>query len=281
MSGVPALAQLKSLLKTKREDEIPLGVPDKYLGVWQRSHLETAQVRDSESLVLWLQTGHWHADLRIPARRPDFSGITRLVDCSDEQLAWLATQQGFCGVTQVEGEQCSWHHQVDFQPAKKQRDIGRMLFEGERIFETGIETDYLEVWNRLQRSRGGTAALELLMENDEIPSRPTWLLIAGDCFIYVQGRPQQHQGTTGPHSRIETKAQASRSHLLDQVDVEISFGYRYGPAPWRIDHSTLPFREGQLLTRSRAIRRHGHQLAVEDENNRRWLILDWNVGAAL
>ena len=41
-------------------------------------------------------------DIRIPAGRPDFSGVQRLEDCSDAQLAWLATQQGFAGVTTVD-----------------------------------------------------------------------------------------------------------------------------------------------------------------------------------
>lgn len=269
MNGALSLTRLKSFLKARQQEDMPRGVPDNYLGVWQRSLLETPQARDADSLVLWLQTSHWHADLRIPARRPDFSGITCLAECSDSQLAWLATQQGFCGVTQVEGEQCTWHHQLDFQPANGRRDIGRMIFDGERIVETGVEADYLEVWKRLQRSRGGTAALELVMENDEFPSRPTWLLVAGDCFIYVRGRPPV--GSTA----------SSRARLLWQVAVEISFGYRHGPAPWRIEHSTLPFREGQRLTRPRAIRRLGHQLAVEDDNTRRWMILDWDVGEVL
>jgi hypothetical protein len=281
MNSELPLAKLKSFLKARRQEEMPRGVPDKYLGVWQRSLLETPQMRDADSLVLWLQTSHWHADLRIPAHRPDFSGITRLADCTDAQLAWLASQQGFCGVTQVEGDHCTWHHQLDFQPANGIRDIGRMVFEGERIIESGVEADYLEVWKRLSRSRGGTAALELVMENNEFPSRPAWLLVAGDCFIYVQGRPRQLPAKAAPRTPAAAQPKAARAQLLDQVDVEISFGYRYGPAPWRIEHSTWPFREGQYLSRSRAIRRLGHQLAVEEEYNRRWMILDWNVGAAL
>jgi hypothetical protein len=280
MNRALPLAQLKPLLEARRHDDMPRGVPDKYLGVWQRSLLETPQGRDSESLVYWLQTRHWHADLRIPAHRPDFSGITCLVECDDKQLGWLAAQQGFCGVTQVDGEYCTWHRQLDFQPANGSRDIGHMIFDGERIIETGVEADYLETWQRMPRSRGGTAALELVMENNELPSRPTWLLVAGDCFIYVRGRSQRLPVAPKLASLI-AQSQPPREQLLDWLDVEISFGYRYGPAPWRIEHSTLPFREGRLLTRPCAIRRLGHQLAVEDDQQRRWMILDWSLGAAL
>jgi hypothetical protein len=275
-----SLAQLKSFLEARRQDDMPRGVPDKYLGVWQRSLLETPESRDSESIVYWLQTRHWHADLRIPANRPDFSGIASLADCNDQQLAWLATQQGFCGLTQVDDGYCTWHRLLDFQPASGRRDIGHMAIDAERIAETGVNTDYLEIWNRLPRSRGGTAALELVTEGNEPSPRPTWLLVAGDCFIYVRGRSLPLPGATDL-SRLISQTRPSREQLMDWLDVEISFGYRYGPAPWRIEHSTLPFREGRLFTHPCAIRRLGHQLAVEDNHERRWMIRDWSMGAAL
>ena len=280
MNRALPLAQIKSFLEARHQDIMPRFLPDNYLGVWQRSLLETPQGRDSESLVFWLQTSLWHADLRIPAQRPDFSGITCLAECDDKQLLWLATQQGFCGVTQVDGEHCTWHRQLDFQPPNGSRDIGRMVFDGECITESGVEAEYLEIWKRLPRSRGRVAALELVTEGNELPSRPTWLLVAGDCFIYVRGRSRPIPAAADLASLI-AEIRPSRPQLLDWLNVEISFGHRYGPAPWRIEHSTLPFREGQTLTRPCAIRRLGHQLAVEDENRRRWIILEWSTGAAL
>lgn len=258
----------------------PAPVPDAYLGVWRRSLLEAAGLRDERSQVFWLQTPRWHADLRIPAGRPDFSGVRRLADCDGAQLAWLAHQQGFCGVTQVEGDCCTWHRQMDFQPANGSRDIGRMMFNGERVTEAGVEADYREIWQRLPSSRGGTAALELVAEAGEQAARPTWLLVAGDCFMYVRGRAQPLPAATDL-ARLIARAQPSRSQLLDWLDVEISFGYRMGPNPWRIEHSTLPFREEAFLTRPGAIQRLGYQVAVESSNERRWRILDWNLGESL
>lgn len=258
----------------------PAPVPGAYLGVWRRHLLETPELRDDSSHVFWLQTPHWHADLRLPAGRPDFSGVTRLAECDDAQLAWLAHQQGFCGVTQVEGNRCTWHRQMDFQPANGSRDIGRMAFDGERVTETGIEADYLELWERLPPSRGGTAALELVVEGGEPPARPTWLLVAGDCFMYVRGRTQPLPHATDL-TRLIARTLPARSQLLDWLDVEISFGYRKGPNPWRIEHSTLPFREETFLTRPGAIQRLGYQIAVEGSNERRWRILDWSLGTSL
>ena len=258
----------------------PDPVPDAYLGVWRRSLLETPGGRDEDSRVWWLQTPRWHADLRLPAGRPDFSGISRLDQCDDGQLAWLATQQGFCGVTQVDGDRCTWHRQLDFQPASGSRDIGHMTFDGERLIETGVEAEYLEIWERLPHSQGETAALELVMEAGEPPTRPAWLFVSGDYFIHVRGRAQPL-----PHaadlSKLIAETRPSRAQWLDWLDVEISFGHRSGPTPWRIEHSTLPFREGQTFAQPGAIQRRGPQIAVEGRNERRWKIRDWNLDTAL
>lgn len=259
--------------------EPPAAVPDAYLGTWRRDLLETAFGRDTHSRVYWLQTPRWHADLRIPANRPDFSGIASLAECDAAQLSWLATQQGFCGVTQVDGEYCTWHRQVDFQPATGYRDIGRMAFDGERVIETGVETNYLEVWQRLPQSRGGTAALELVAEGGAPPLRPAWLLVAGDCFIYVRGRTRPLPRAADLPSLI-ARPHATRKQWLDWLDIEISFGHRSGPVPWRIEHSTLPFREGQCLARPGTLQRQGYQIAVEGNGERRWRILNWSLDAS-
>ena len=265
--------------------EQPAPVPDAYLGVWRRTLLETPALRDTRSRVWWLQTPRWHADLRIPAERPDFSGVGALSECSDAQLDWLATQQGFCGVTQVDGDRCIWHRQMDFQPADGSRDIGRMSFDGERVTETGVEADYLEIWERLPCSQGGSAALELVTERGKLPPRPTWLLITGEFFIYVRGRT--HTLPANAHRRPVADlaggiagVQPARAHLLGWLDMEISLGYLNGAAPGTIRHSTLPFREGQRLIRPGTLQRRGHQVAVEGDSERRWRIHDWSLDAS-
>lgn len=259
---------------------MPAPVPGSYLGAWRRRLLETPVSRDERSHVFWLQTPHWHADLRIPDGRPDFSGISRISQCDDAQLAWLARQQGFYGLTQVDGDICTWHRQMDFQPANGSRDIGRMALDGDRLTETGVEVDYLEKWERLPHSRGGTAALELVWEAGRQPARPTWLLVAGDCFMYLRGRTHPLPRATDL-SRLIARTQPTRAQILDWLDVEISFGYRKGPSPWRIGHSTLPFREATYFSRPGAIQRLGYQIAVEGRNERRWKILDWSLGISL
>jgi len=270
----------QSLVGSPARQDLPQSVPDSYRGVWRRSLLQTPQGSDSGTLVYWLQTPRWHADLRLPADRPDFSGVSCLEDCDDAQLAWLATQQGFCGVTQVDGDICTWHRRMDFQPANGKRDIGRMAFDGERAVESGIEADYLEVWELLPQSRGASAALQLVVEEGELPARPVWLFVAGDCFILVRGRPRALPGAVDLASLIAGH-RPTRAQCLEWLDVEISFGHRSGPTPWRIEHSTLPFCEGQYVTVPGAIQRRGQQIAIEGGNVRRWMILDWSADLTL
>ncbi len=174
--------------------------------------------------MLWLQTPHWYAD-HPPADRPDFTGVTSLAECDDTQLAWLATQQGFRGVTQVDGEHCTWHRQMDIQPADGSRDTGRMIIEGERMIETGTEADYVEIWGCLPHSCGGVAALELAAESGRQPCRPTWLLAAGDCFMFVRGRAVRLPRAADLTALI-AHARSNREQLLAQLDIEISFGRR-------------------------------------------------------
>lgn len=275
--GKRVMDLLRPMLDAQREATPTPGVPDDYLGVWRRSLLETPRVRDTASHVHWLQTRHWHADLRIPADRPDFAGVTCLAECDPEQLAWLARQQGFCGVTQVSGEHCAWHRQADYQPATGRRDLGRMAFAGDRLEETGAEADYREIWERLPEGQGGTAALELVVEAGGLPARRTWLLVAGACFIYVRDRARPLPRKAANLARLVASVRPSRAQVLEWLDFEISFGRRDGATPWRIDHSTLPYREGQAVTAPNAIRRVGYQLAVELEPDRRWMIRDWSL----
>lgn len=76
-------------------------VPPHYRGVWTRTLLETPTVRDTTTIVRWMQLGRWHADLRIST-----GARTAL--------------QGFSGITQVskttQGEVCTWHRVVDYLP---------------------------------------------------------------------------------------------------------------------------------------------------------------------
>lgn len=208
-------------------------VPERYLGVWSRTLLETPQKNDHTTFVRWMQLGRWHVDLRIPA------------DAAD-------SVQGFSGITQVqvsdEGEICTWHRLVDFQPPRPTVDEGCMVFEGpDRVIETGIHGVYREVWERLPESAGRRIVLSEPAREDGLPDAR--LFVSGNCLMRV--RPSSPLGAA----------------------FEISFG-SYKDDLWQVEQSTLRRLVGQAIPLS--IDRQGPDNAIVDdgESRRSWRILE-------
>lgn len=221
-------------------------VPARYRGVWRRKLLIAPGVSDTESTVLWLQTSRWHADIRIPARRPSFAGVAALADCSDDQLRFLACQQGFAGITEVDLEPmpeiCRWRRRWDVQPPAATPDAGRMVFRDARITESGLHGDYLEEWERLPDSRGDS--VELVDEHG-------CLLIAGKHVMRVAPRRREWPVDLAPGASLEQLVEAAlpsdRARVIGWLDFEISFG-RLEDGAWTVLHSTLPWLEGRRLS---------------------------------
>lgn len=218
-------------------------VPDAFLGVWKRTLWRTPESEDTTSAVFWLQTPHWHGDIRIPAARPRCADRTHLGECSDEELAGLALQQGFAGITTVERDICRWHRRVDFQPPGRFDDVGRIEFETpERMLEYGVQQDYFEIWERVP---GSTGNVLVHVHPDPAPhtgERPAHVLLAtGAWFIHVRPRPMQL-----PRADALIELARGGASLRDALDFEISLGTR-GPEGWRVSHSTFPWLEGNLL----------------------------------
>lgn len=201
-------------------------VPRRYRGVWQRSLLETANQLDDTTCVRWLQLGHWHADLRIPvAARSGMAGRPQ-PPYGEHQLALLALQQGFAGVTRVvadrRGEVCTWHRLVDYQPPGPSPDAGDMTFETpDRVVECGVHGTYREIWHRLPGSDGPYRAVAEPMRAD---GQPGVRLFQVGCYL-MRVQPCRH---------------------VWQPDFEISFGELEDDG-WHITHSTRPELEGCRL----------------------------------
>lgn len=232
-------------------DSLP--VPARYRGVWMRTLLETPDLRDDTMFVRWLQLGRWHADLRIPAAARATGSALPLLECSQAQLALLATQQGFAGLTQVTrgemGEVCTWHRVVDYQPPRPAVDAGVMVFEGpDCVIETGIHGVYREVWQRLQNSTEPLMALAEPERLDGLSSAR--IFIAGKYLMRV--RPSQ---STGPN-------------------FEISFGV-VDAGRWHIQQSTIPEFEGQRILFSVIRSGIADATVVVDCSSTGWDILEW------
>lgn len=250
-------------------------VPPQYRGVWRRTLLQATDCVDTTTTVLWLQTSCWHADIRIPANRPDFLRVRSLAECNAAQLAWLAQQQGFAGITHVDSaatpEICTWHRVIDFQPAALTPDAGFMQFEPECLVETGVHAAYLEHWSQLSGSTDGFAVFRQLNQSEQAAQPMTLLLIAGDYVMHVRDRrvPLPASDTNGT-----TLADRVCAGYTDALDFEISFGRRTLTG-WIIDHSTLPYLEGRSVSmRIRA--RAPAKLELEwDDTIAVWEVLEW------
>lgn len=230
-------------------------VPQRYRGVWMRTLLQTPELKDETTFVRWMQLGRWHADLRIPLAARSGLGAGACWPYSEHQMALLVSQQGFCGVTQVEedtqGEVCTWHRLGDYQPPGSGPDVGHMIFETpDRVIETGVHGVYREIWQRLPQSTGRHIALAESERADGQPSAR--LFLAGRYLMRVRPCPSAWQ-----------------------PEFEISFGV-LGAGQWRVEQSTRPELEGQSTQLS--IRRQDLNLARVDAawaGTSAWQVLEW------
>jgi hypothetical protein len=234
---------------SKSRPIVSLPVPTNYIGVWQRELLETVTNKDASSLVLWMQTQHYHIDLRIPASRENLREAKSLQDYSGDELLLLASQQGFAGITQVtpanaqSSDVCQWLREIDFQPQTDARDIGKMAFiDANTVIETGIDEAYLEVWRRLENSQQPFSFRFTTGKNRQGLEVPAYLMRADKFVAYARPRALTLPKAPSLNHAIHTY-KPTREQLLNWLDFDISFGEMLDETHWKIKHSTLPFRE--------------------------------------
>jgi hypothetical protein len=198
--------------------------------------LRTPKIEDTTTQAYWMQTQSWHADIRVPADRPSFTGKTSLDQLNRAELMELAKQQGFCGTTVVDEDICRWLRRYDFQPPSGANDIGRMEFDGpDRLLEYGVEADYFEVWERLPGSKGMTSAVQVVDD-------PLALLLSTGIYV-LSVRPRATKLPTA--SNLTTFLEGKNGRILrEALDFEISFGRRVSADAGRIELSTLPWMTG-------------------------------------
>lgn len=218
---------------------------DELSGVWQRTLLVWTDGRhDSTTEVRWLQAGRWYADLRQPMPRPDFGAVTGLRELDRGQVNWIARQQGFAGqliVDATDPMRFSWSRMVDIEPFRGTVDTGSLHFEGEVMVERGLTQPYLEHWQLLEQYDPMRSAAVVLRDNET--GERGLFLCGADRFAYVRDRPGMVPAAA---DLFDTVAAAELPDAQDLVDIEISMGVAT-PDGWRIDRSSLPFREGLLL----------------------------------
>jgi hypothetical protein len=194
-------------------------VPPHYHGVWTRTLLETPTLRDTTTMVRWMQLGRWHADLRIPA-----GARTAL--------------QGFSGITQLsqtaQGEVCTWHRVVDYLPPGPTPDEGTMVFESaDCVIETGVYGVYREIWHRLPESTNALVALAEPARADGLASAR--LFQAGQYLMRVRPRSAAHHDFEISFGVMDTDGwhiQHSTLQHLEGQTLPLSFDQRSDTQAW-------------------------------------------------
>jgi len=273
-------------------------VPAQYVGLWQRLSREDAngEIDDTKTTqIFWLQSHSLHIDIRMPLARPSFGNKSSLSEYHVEELRFLAQQEGFAGVTEVNGELCTWHRRIDYQPPRKKPDIGRMDFKKTTLHEYGIHNDYKELWKRHKTTTRQLLGLELLPDSEaqemRYPRR-SYFVVVDDYFMFASDRHRTIPHAASLIDLIDEK-DYSRDVLIDILDFEISFGVRFsGKVPWEIQLSTLPFREGKSLLTSDQIsslqppNRVGEEIVIAPLDSRskqisgQWVVRDLTPGFA-
>lgn len=222
-------------------------VDPRFTGVWRREAITTPDgARDDTTRVFWLQTRSWYADIRVPAGRP-VRPTPGLEACSDDELIALAAQEGFAGELTAGPRVLSWRRDLDYQPPGAWPDEGYWELDADVLVERGLHVGYEEIWRLQPESRGERLAFGLAAD-DAAPGRRGLLVVAGDCFLSVLGRPSAPPGPTLHAAVAERLAAGDRAGARALLDMPIAYGRIEGAgAPWTVTLSTCPWLEGASL----------------------------------
>lgn len=219
------------------------------VGVWRRRsiELEDGQI-DTTTQVFWLQAQVCFGDIRIPIERPELPLHHDLADLTEWGALALSHQQGFAGMTHLEGNTCQWHRYIDYQPPNGSRDIGLLQLEQDCLVELGVEQVYREEWERIDD--GSTGCIALVLDPDEPSGMGTrWqgcFVAVGNYFVYVLDQRPALPAANSLSALLQ--AAQNRTEQLRYLNCEISFGRcNSGRSLWEIERSTLPWREGKSL----------------------------------
>ncbi len=232
------------------------GIAD-ILGVWRRSLIRWPDgTTDATTAVRWMQTPSLFVDLRQPANRPSFDGVNCLRDLGRAHIDWMARQEGFAGEVLWDGRHIEWQRQFDIQPKSASPDVGKLWFDGDVMLEEGRDIPYLEHWHRAVIEPHPCAGIAL---REATTLQAGMLVRAGDLFMYARARLNGLPPLSDLRQLID--AAPTVGAMQDLVDCEISFG-SIGVEGWRIEQSSLPFKEHRCL--QPALEHRGTMLRTHD-----------------
>ena len=232
-------------------------MPDQAIGLWRREVKEMEDgSADRTTRVFYGQTRNLFVDIRIPIDRPATPPGHGFGIYSLEDLARLAKQQAFAGHAVIADGRCTWHRSIDYQPSTGRPDSSLVSVEGDTLHERGDANsvtgmNFYESYHRECRGEERRLAFRL-EDSDGTPfgdraARDAFLLVLDDRFWFARARAR-NLGTGKSLPDLVKGADGDRATIEACLDCEVSFG-RLGKDEdaWRIELSTLPWREGERL----------------------------------
>jgi len=236
--------------------ELPLA-PNWLVGLWRREFIELQDgTIDRTTRVFWAQTLNLFVDIRIPIDRPARLGCAGFKDFTLEELSRLCEQRAFAGHVIVNDDDCTWVRLIDYQPDTGRPDRGRLRLEGDILHEVGgantvTSMEYHEMYHRDVGGKERRVALRLETcaghSLGERPPSDAILVILDDRFVFARSRscPLEPAETL---CGLVASADGDRAAIEGYLDCEVSIGSLGSDVrAWRIELSTLPWREGQRL----------------------------------
>lgn len=222
-------------------------VPPAYHGLWERTALERTGpgllTDDRPARVFWLQTERWHADIRIPVERPQIAGAEGLGGLDEADLAFIAGQDAFCGLTRVEGVYCSWLRLFDLRPLPAP-DLGHMEIQDGRLIEHGVVEAYREEWTRVAGSEG---PLEAATTCGPSGLAKEIVLTAGRFRMRIEPRP----AAPARIDPVGPVAGCDHASLLWRASMVVTLEERQG-GNWQVLLATHPWLEGRIIATAEA-----------------------------
>lgn len=247
-----------------------VALPNWLWGEWRRDWILLGKEKTSPLDVHYLQTPTFYADIRIPKARPPIQAQS-FAELTDEQVRWLAKQNGFTGTTAVVRSVSTWGHDISYQPPDGTTDEGRLhKIAPNRMHETGLDGSYVEAWRRTS----GNAGPFLVIRVERGGRLLRTLVVVGNRFVYVRNRAKDLPLAPSLAALIDAK-DVTRDDMIGYLDCEFSVGRVHGGAlPWEIAQSTLPWREGHRLefVEQVAASDKGIDLAIHAATDEHWSV---------
>lgn len=225
-------------------------------GLWRRSWLRTPDSEDNSTCVLWMQGKQLHVDMRLPAAANELKHAPSLSALNADQLRLLARAEGFAGRTTVKDSVCTWTRHINLQGPLKGIDTGRLRWTPDGLLESGIHTQYQELWQRVD----SVVPQARVMTN----SHGQTLIILWTTTRFALGHGW-HERTIHTRSLPEHVAYAlacfNKAILARAFDQEFCVG-RIEGEHGIIEHSTQPMRCGALAFDAKPLYSNARRLEV-------------------